>query len=176
MRREKDLWRVYGMRMEVTPGAEMTIEFANLGSMMQGIVDGLAESFEEGMKASMEAEKARRRANFEGLCAVDDATFAAQWKNSMDFKGRAACDAVRELASAVGLEVDFGEHEAAFAELVTLDLKGRSRIECIEALADGCGFFAVFPTVSELMTAGAGEKPGSISAPMQRRRRSRKAR
>lgn len=157
MRREKDTWRVYGMRMEVGPGAEMTIEFANLGSMMEGIVDGLAESFEEGMRASMEAEKASRRANFEGLCAVDDASFESQWKNATDYQGSVAADALRELATLLGLVVDFGKHEKSFADSVTLDLKGRSRIECIEAVANGCGFFAVFPSVNELLMAGRGD-------------------
>lgn len=155
MRREKKVWRVYGMRMEVAPGAEMTVEFEELGSMMEGIVEGLAESFEANMKASIAAEKARRRANFEGLRAVDDGEFSAQWKNTVDFTGRDGAGAVEELASALKLAVDFGGADAAFSGAVQQDLTARPRAECIEAIAVACGFHTVFPTVQEQLMAGA---------------------
>ena len=161
MRTEAGAWKLYAMGIELAEGMAMTINFEDMGSMLASVVEGMGEALSEGLETAFqdamsggsEEEIAKKKVEFESLSAVTSAEFESGWRNTEDFRGQSAADALAALAAGLDLAIDVTNHSAALARKVEADVFGLSRLEAMERIANEAGLYPEYPSI-DMWTGG----------------------
>ena len=168
MRQEDNAWRIYAAGMVVAPDMEITINFEEIGGLLEGMVQGMGEAISSGMQTAFrdamqggsEEERAAKKAAFEALAPIDEAAYTATWTNDVEFQGQTALAALETLAAELDLVIHPGEHKKALATTIQtkMRLTGQSRLRIIEHISAHAGLYPVYPT--------AGQGPGALVGAM----------
>ncbi|MGE3165245.1 MAG: hypothetical protein AB7O52_10095 [Planctomycetota bacterium] len=160
MKRSQNAWFVYGVSM--TPaagGSEMTVDFEELGEFANtigsAIAEGMAQAWQEAQQAQVVRDIQLNRAAYDAVKPLTVAEFEASWRNSSDFEGHTAGEALNELAQKLECEFDPGVHGAALATQLTQGFVGKSHLEAFDAICRESGVAAHWPTVDELELAAS---------------------
>jgi hypothetical protein len=172
LRREKPgQWRVYGLKARVVPEiaeSEITMDLEGEKLLIGGqdVVEGMKEAFtkpfeemnkelEQGSSGKPGADDLTAQA-FKSLSVQE---FNAAWKNDLSVKDKPAAEVLRDLAKKFALKLDLTPlQEKALAKPITLQLKGQSRWQLVDA---ACGQIGHYPTYETVFTGGFGQPGGS---------------
>ncbi len=157
LRREDGAWRLYAMGMVVAPDTEMTINFENIGQMMQELTEGLGEAlgdafssaFDDAFQSGSPEEIALKLAMFDALAPVSAEALESSWKLSGNFQGKPRIEALNAIAESIDLSIYAGDHADALAEPVGIDTTGMARLEAIERIANDAGLYSSLPNLQD---------------------------
>ena len=175
LRQEDGAWRLYAMGMELAPGNEMTINFENIGEMMQGMVEGLGEALGDALVSGMEAafqmgspeENALKFAMFDALGPVNADDFESSWKLSENLRGKTRIEALNTIADSLDLSIYAGRNAGVLSESVDFDTNGLTKLEAIERIANEAGLYSVLPNlhdwgIASALKAGMADALGAV--------------
>jgi len=136
---------------EKTPA---TLDQAALEAMAKGLEEGFKEAFDpENIAARAQAEALAETARIAAMEAVDVAQFEADWKASLDARGKPAGEVLTQLAEQVGLLAEFPPQFAeALAAPVSVEVTGKSCLEAIETVCTQVGLHPVYPELESPQT------------------------
>jgi hypothetical protein len=157
LRQESGAWRLYGLDVEIAPGTNMTVNFENIGEMMQEMMEGMGEALGEAFSSAMEGafqmgspeEAALKLAMFDAFETVSAEEYESSWKSAEDFRGTPRLEAITTLAEALALDVHAGSHADALSGPVETDVRGMSRLEAIERIANEAGLYSTLPNLQD---------------------------
>ena len=151
MRQESGAWRVFGVGMTLAEGMEFSIDFENIGEMLENMAESMGDAMGDAMGeafsglGSSEGTIEEQKASFEALRAVSQEEYEAGWRNTEDFRGKSGLETLNTLAAGLQLSIDTTGYEEALAKPVEAELAGLSRMEAIERVCAGAGLVPVFP-------------------------------
>lgn len=174
MRRQNGEWRISGIGMEVSDGTWFTVELEKLGGMMEAMAEEMGSALKESMEASMrdferggsEEELAVKKAGFDAIKAMAPASVESSWIVGEDFDGQAAWDVLETLADEIGLVLHAPDHEERLQSVNTASVKGLSRLEAIERVAEAHGLYPVYPDLERADMGMAGGLASALAAGM----------
>ncbi len=157
MRQEDGAWRLYAMGMVVGPDTEMTVNFENIGQMMQELTAGLGDALGEALTSTMEnafqsgspEEIALKLAMFDALEPVDAAVVDSSWKLAENVQGKPRTEALSGIAESIDLSIHVGDHADVLSETVGIDTNEMSKLEAIERIANEAGLYTVLPNLQD---------------------------
>lgn len=157
MRNEDGAWRLYAMTMVLAPDTEMTVNFENMGEMLQELAEGMGDAIGEVFTSAMDnafgsgspEEIALKLAMFDALEPVSDEELVASWSLTENLRGTSRAEALTTIAESIDLTIDAGEHTDALSEAVGFDTSGLARLEAIERIANEAGLYSVLPNLQD---------------------------
>ncbi len=157
MRNEDGAWRLYAMAMVLAPDTEMTVNFENMGEMLQELAEGMGDAIGEVFTSAMDnafgsgspEEIALKLAMFDALEPVSDEELLASWSLTENLRGTPRAEALNTIAESIDLTIDTGEHTDALSEAVGFDTSGMARLEAIERIANEAGLYSVLPNLQD---------------------------
>jgi hypothetical protein len=163
LRQEDGAWRLYAIGMELAPGNEMTINFENIGEMLQGMVEGMGEALGEALTSGMEAafqmgspeENALKFAMFDALGPVGVDDFESSWTLSENLRGKTRTEALSVIADSLDLSIHVGRHADVMSEPVDFDTNNMTKLEAIERIANEAGLYSALPNLQDWGIASA---------------------
>jgi hypothetical protein len=160
MRRVSSDWRIYAFDVSVGGEGWMTINLETIDDMLQGMVEGMADglssslegAFDDWSQGGSEEEIALARERFESLRAITPEEHSTAWSVDVHAKDTPALEVVSNLFAdhfnGTGVSLDTTRMEA-FAQPITMELTGVSRLEALERICEAVGVHPVYPAPNQ---------------------------
>ena len=150
LRRSDGRWGIYALESVLEDGSKFILNFEKMDNMAKKMEDAFRQT------VSPDSETMRRDAelqqkSFDALREISPGQFEAAWKMDLIVENRPASEVLAELLAPMGVLPPSDTGEGFLDAPVSVSLKGKSRLETIEAVCAQLGHYPEYPQTQEML-------------------------
>ena len=150
LRSSDGLWGIYALESVLEDGSKFILNFEKMDEMakkMEGAFRQTVSPDSETMRKDAEVQQK----SFDGLREISPEQFEAAWKTDLIVEKRPAGEVLAELLAPMGVLPPSDTGDGLLDTPVSVSLKGKSRLESIEAVCAQLGHYPEYPQTPEML-------------------------